>query len=162
MTFTDSGDDRHNPGDKRSGADRRRSRWPRLKYLLFSGRRKTARRACDKNRFVLYDRYSPRIFAAILVILFLSVLDALFTLLLIEHGSEELNPFMAYSLKHGPFTFFTVKYSLTSAALLVFLLFKNTYIRKLGLHAASLFSWIMALFGAVVAWEIFLIVFFVV
>lgn len=136
-------------------------RVPRLKYFLFKGRRQNLRRAADKHRFVLYDRYSPRIFAAIMAILFLSVMDAFFTLFLINNGSTELNPIMAYALKGGPFTFFAVKYGLTSMAVVIFLLFKNTYIRKLGLYTTSLFSWVIALFSAVVAWEIFLIIFFV-
>lgn len=151
--------DRQTPADKRSGEDRRVSHVPKLKYFLFKGRRQNLRRAADKNRFVLYDRYSPKIFAAIMAILFLSVMDALFTLFLIENGSTELNPIMAYTLKSGPFTFFAVKYGLTSMAVVIFLLFKNTYIPKLGLYTTSIFSWVIALFSAVVAWEVFLIVF---
>ena len=151
--------DRPNPFEKRSGTDRRQKRMPQLKYFFFSGRRERLRRASDKQQFVLYDRYSPKIFAAIMAILFLSVLDALFTLFLIEHGSTELNPVMALSLKGGPFTFFAVKYGLTSMAVIIFLIFKNHYIRKLGLYTTSIFSWVIALFGAVVAWEIFLILF---
>ena len=151
--------ERRNPSEKRSNADRRKRRFPQLKYFLFSGRRERQRRASDRKQVVLYDRYSPKIFAAIMSILFLSVLDALFTLFLIENGSKELNPIMALSLRGGPFTFFAVKYSLTSMALIIFLIFKNTYIRKLGLYTTSIFSWVFALFGAVVAWEVFLIVF---
>ena len=145
--------------DQRSGEDRRQRRLPQLKYFLFKGRRQELRRASDKHRFVLYDRYSPKIFAAIMAILFLSVMDALFTLFLIENGSTELNPIMAMALKSGPFTFFAVKYSLTSMAVLIFLLFKNFYIRGLGLYTTSFFSWIIAVFGAVVAWEVFLILY---
>jgi hypothetical protein len=143
--------------EKRSGSDRRKNGLPQLKYVLFSGRRERQRRASDKQKFVLYDRYSPRIFATIMVILMLSVLDALFTLFLIEQGSRELNPIMALSLKGGPFTFFAVKYSLTSVAVVIFLIFKNTYIRRLGLYTTSIFSWVIALFSAVVTWELFLI-----
>ena len=159
MPSTNQLPDSRNPSDKRSGADRRKRRLPQLKYFLFSGRRESQRRASDKKQLVIYDRYSPKIFAAIMAILFLSVLDALFTLFLIEHGSTELNPIMALSLKGGPFTFFAVKYSLTSMAVIIFLIFKNTTISKLGLRTNSIFSWVIALFGAVVAWEIFLIVF---
>ena len=151
--------DNYAQADKRSGQDRRKSHLPRLKYFLFSGRREKLRRASDKYQFVIYDRYSPRVFAAIMAILLLSVVDALLTLFLIENGSNELNPIMAYTLKSGPFTFFTVKYLLTSLAVLIFLIFKNTYIPKLGLYTTSIFSYVIALFSAVVTWEIFLIVF---
>ena len=161
MPPTNQQPDRPNPFEKRSGTDRRKNRMPQLKYFLVSGRRERLRRASDQNKFVIYDRYSPKIFAAIMAILFLSVLDAFFTLFLIEHGSTELNPVMALTLKGGPFTFFAVKYGLTSMAVIIFLIFKNYYIRKLGLYTTSIFSWVIVLFGAVVAWEIFLIVFFV-
>ena len=159
MPHTGQPPEKSNPFEKRSGTDRRKNRLPQLKYFLFSGRREAQRRAADKKQFVIYDRYSPKMFAAIMAILFLSVLDALFTLFLISHGSRELNPIMALSLKGGPFTFFAVKYSLTSMAVIIFLIFKNTTIRKLGLHTASLFSWVIALFSAVVTWELFLIFF---
>ena len=149
----------HMPQDKRSGKDRRQHRLPKLKYFLFKGRRQNLRRASDQHRFVLYDRYSPKIFAAIVTILFLSVIDALFTLFLIDHGSTELNPVMAIALKSGPYTFFAVKYGLTSMAVIIFLLFKNIYIRQLGFYTTSIFSWVIALFSAVVAWEVFLIAF---
>lgn len=148
---------KRHPKEKRSGSDRRKIGLPQLKYLLFGGRRERQRRASDKQQFVLCDRYSPRIFAAIIVILSLSVLDALFTLFLIEQGSSELNPVMALSLKGGPFIFFAVKYSLTSMAVVIFLIFKNTHIRRIGRYTTSIFSWVIALFGAVVTWELFLI-----
>jgi hypothetical protein len=145
------------PAEKRSGLDRRAGGVPGLGYLFFHGRRERIRRAADKQRFRLYDRYSPRHFAEIVAILFLSVLDALFTLYLIDHGSKELNPVMAYFIESGPFIFFTVKYALTSAAVVVFLVFKHVRIRKIGLYTASLFTYVIALFSAVVAWELCLI-----
>lgn len=149
------------PMERRSGVDRRAATFPMLKFLLFRGRRERSRRVSDRHRFQIYDRYSPKIFAEILSILFLSVLDAFFTLYLIGHGSEELNPVMAYFLATGPFAFFTVKYALTCAAVLIFLFFKSAHIRGIGVYTASLFSYVIALFSAVVAWELLLIFFFV-
>lgn len=142
---------------RRRGADRRRRRIPPLRVLFGDGRRRSVRRREDHRRIVLLDRYSPRLFAAIVGILFLSLIDALLTLYLIEHGSSELNPVMGYFLEHGPFTFTVAKYLLTSAAVLVFLAVAHSIPPRWRVSARHLFSFTLIAFGLVVAWEIFLI-----
>ena len=144
-------------GFGRRGEDRRQRRFPPLRRLLLGGRRRAVRRREDQRRIVLLDRYSPKLFAAIVGILFLSVMDALLTLYLIEHGSSELNPVMGYFLQHGPLTFTVVKYLLTSVAVLVFLAVLNTAPPRWLMSARYLFSFTLAAFGLVVIWEILLI-----
>jgi hypothetical protein len=90
--------DRSGSDEKRSGKDRRTHRFPKLKYLLFAGRRARVRREEDWHGTFYFDRYSSNIFAAIVLILLLSVFDALLTLYLIDKGSTELNPIMSYFL----------------------------------------------------------------
>ena len=147
---------------QRSGKDRRRNRMPKLKYLLFSGRRESARRAEDKRQIHFFDRYNTRLFAAIMLILFLSILDALLTLYLIENGSNELNPVMAYFLKFGSVTFVVAKYLLTSAGVVILLICKNVFLTKANIYTHSIFSYIIFAFSSVVVWEIYLILFNVV
>ena len=48
-----------------------------------------------------------------LLLVVLSVLDALFTMICIQRGGSELNPFMRLALSYGPETFFTTKMILT-------------------------------------------------
>ncbi len=48
-----------------------------------------------------------------LSLVLLSVLDAFFTLICIQRGGSELNPFMRLALGYGPETFFTAKMLLT-------------------------------------------------
>jgi hypothetical protein len=48
-----------------------------------------------------------------LLLVVLSVLDAFFTLICIQRGGSELNPFMSLALGYGPETFFTAKMILT-------------------------------------------------
>ena len=86
--------------EKRSGKDRRTHRFPKLKYLLLSGKRSKVRRQEDLQRTFYFDRYSANVFAAIVAILLLSVFDALLTLYLIDNGSTELNPVMSYFLRY--------------------------------------------------------------
>ncbi len=147
-----------NPGDlRRSGAERRRRRIPPLRLLFVGGRRRSVRRREDHGRIILLDRYSPKLFAAIVGILVLSLIDALLTLFLIEHGSSELNPVMDFFLQRGPFIFTVAKYLLTSAAVLLFLAVAHGIPPHWRLSAQHLFSFTLIAFGLVVAWEIVLI-----
>ena len=147
--------------EKRSGKDRRTPRFPKLKYLLFAGRRASVRREEDWHGTFYFDRYSSNIFAAIVLILLLSVLDALLTLYLIDHGSTELNPVMSYFLKYGPFVFMGAKYFLTCMGVVILLLFRNALRKRSESHTRNLFSYIIGAFTTVIVWEICLIFFVV-
>ena len=147
--------------EKRSGKDRRAHQFPKWRYLLFSGRRAKARRKEDIHRTFYFDRYSSNLFAAIVAILMLSVLDALLTLYLIDNGSTELNPVMSYFIEYGPFVFMGAKYFLTSAGVIILLLFRNVLQKRSITHTQHLFSYIILAFASVIAWELYLIFFVV-
>lgn len=149
--------DRPDAGNRRV-KDRRTNQKARLKYLLFNGRRQGIRREEDSLRIFFFDRYHPKLFAAITAILMLSILDALFTLILIDNGSSELNPVMAYALEHGLLSFIVVKYFLTSIGVLLLLIFKNVFLTKAKIYTHTLFSAVIIVFSAVIAWELFLII----
>ena len=147
--------------EKRSGKDRRTRQFPKLKYLLFSGRRAKVRREEDLQHTFYFDRYSSSLFAAIVAILLLSVLDALLTLHLIGKGSIELNPIMSYFLKHGPFVFMGAKYILTCFGVIILLLFRNALRKRSITYAQNILSYIIAVFTTVILWELYLIFFVV-
>ena len=121
------------------------------------GRRQQVRRRFDRDRVLYMDRYSKPVFRLIVLILVLSVLDAFFTLLLIDHGAVELNPLMAFYLDIGPTPFVVVKYSLTSLSIFVLLVYSNNSIKSLKIYTRSVFSIISITFAGVVAWQLFLI-----
>lgn len=146
-----------NAGNRR-GKDRRTNHKARLKYLLFNGRRERIRREDDSRKVFFFDRYPPKLFAAITAILMLSIFDALLTLILIDNGSTELNPVMAFFLQHGLLPFIVVKYFLTSIGVVILLIFKNVFLTKAKIYTHSLFSAVIIAFAAVVAWELFLII----
>ena len=150
-----------NGSEKRSGEDRRTHRFPKLRYLLFPGRRTKVRRKEDLDHTFYFDRYSSSLFAAIVAILLLSVLDALLTLHLISVGSTELNPVMSYFLEYGPFVFMGVKYFLTCFGVVILLLFRNVLRKRSITHAQHLFSYIIGAFTTVIVWELYLIFFVV-
>jgi hypothetical protein len=148
-------------GNPRSAGDRRRKTLPPLRYLVAGGRRRRVRRLEDSHRIVLLDRYSPKLLAAILGILVLSLLDAALTLYLVEHGASELNPVMDYFLKKGPLIFTVTKYLLTCIAVLIFLALANSVVPRSNFKAKKLFPYALLAFGGVVVWELVLIFFFV-
>ena len=143
--------------ERRSGQDRRKKGMPSLRFFFVGGRREDMRRQEDKNKLFCVDRYSQSIFGAILVILFLSVADALLTLLLMGHGAIEVNPIMAYYLNIGPYTFLTVKYLLTCLAVLLLLMCQNIFLRTIKIYTRSLFYVIIAAFISVILWQFYLI-----
>jgi hypothetical protein len=142
--------------DRRSGQDRRSHHLPEIKSLFIYGRRKEIRRQDDKNKTSYFDQYNSTLFAAVVLILFLSIIDALLTLFLVECGASEINPIMAYFLKFGPVTFLSVKYFLTSYSVIVLLIFSNVFFRKIKIFARSLFSYVIGAFVIVIGWELFL------
>ena len=142
----------------RRGKDRRTNHKGRLKYFLFNGRRERIRREEDSRQVFFFDRYHPKLFAAITAILMLSIFDALLTLILIDKGSTELNPVMAYFLQHGLLPFIVVKYLLTSIGVVILLIFKNVFLTKVKIYTHSLFPAVIIAFVAVIVWELFLII----
>ena len=143
--------------EKRRGEDRRKNNKARLKYLFFNGRRERFRREDDRQKAFFFDRYHPKLFAAITAILVLSICDALLTLILIERGSSELNPVMAYFLEYGPLTFIIAKYLFTCFGVFILLIFKNVLLSKINIYTYSLFPCVIIAFSAVILWELFLI-----
>ena len=141
--------------NKRISLDRRKRKIPRLKYLLFGGRRKMIRRSEDQQRLIILDNYSPRLLVFVLIILTLSLVDGFFTLHLTNDGAVELNPVMAYFLDLSPWAFMSVKYLLTSLSVICFLILNNLYIKPFGIRVGRVFPVIIAVFLVVVFWQFF-------
>lgn len=145
---------------KRSGSTARRENegLPGLWYLFF-GRRKDVRRDEDNRESYFLDHYSLRVFAIIIGIILLSLTDALLTLYLIRHGAAEANPIMEHFLRYGTLPFLAAKYLLTTASIVLLLIYKNVYIFGTRIRAKYLFIVIFLIFASVVVWEVFLIFF---
>lgn len=126
------------------------------KYLI-RGHRTFARRQADGQKFLYLDYYGTVTLIAILIILLLSITDAYFTLYLLSHGSDELNPVMAYFLRLGPTSFIVAKHLITSVSILGLLFIQHTRLFKIKLSANFLYFAIIFIFALTVGWEIFLI-----
>lgn len=146
---------------EKRNSDRDRRNKPTPPVSLFSinkGNRKTPRRKGDRWQNYFVDRYSRRIFAAVLLILAMSLVDAIFTLQLLRRGAAEVNPVMAHFLEYGPLEFLVAKYILTCASVLLLLIYKNVYLLNSRIRAKYLFVPITLMFAGVILWEVFLIV----
>jgi hypothetical protein len=97
--------------------DRRRARFHHLVYgAIVHGRRRRPRRHSDARGYYV-DRYDGGLFAVAVGILLFCCLDALFTLILLGMGAEEVNLFMAALLEEGVPTFVYTKLALTGIGL---------------------------------------------
>ncbi len=137
--------------------DRRKERVPRFSKYLLTGRRESLRREGDRHGTYGPDRHSHKTFLLILLIVSLSVLDAIFTLNLVNRGAAELNPIMDYYLDRGPLIFFGTKYLLTFASVLVILLHQNAYLFRTRLQVKTLLFLFVISFALIVQWELYLI-----
>ncbi len=131
---------------------------PGFRYLFF-GRRKEMRRHEDHQKSYFLDHYSLRIFSIIIGIILLSITDAMFTLYLVRHGASEVNPIMDHFLKYGPLPFLAAKYLLTTASVILLLIYKNVKIFRTKIRAKYLFILVFLIFISVVLWELYLILF---
>jgi hypothetical protein len=143
--------------ERRSGQDRREDKRPVFKKLYFKGMRASVRRTEDRQRIVALDLYKPSLFIGIMIVLCLSLLDALLTLMLIAQGARELNPVMQYYLSHGPQVFLLVKYGLTAFSVLIIVLLKESLITRYRIGTGMLLHVFAAFFGSVVIWELYLL-----
>ena len=141
-----------------STARRENEGLPGFRYLFF-GRRKEVRRDEDNRESYFLDHYSLRVFGIIIGIILLSLTDAMLTLYLIRNGAAEINPVMEHFLRYGPLPFLAAKYLLTTASIVLLLIYKNVQIFGTKIRAKYLFIFIFLIFASVVIWELFLIFF---
>lgn len=143
--------------ERRQRRERRRKPTPVYFKLTQRGRRQRPRRREERKSGYYQDRYSRRIVAALLAIVFLSLTDAYLTLYLIDRGAAEVNPVMAFFLTLGPFYFIASKYLLTCASVVLLLIHKNVFIFRTRIRAKAVFYIIIAVFVSVIGWELVLV-----
>lgn len=113
-------------GERRDIQDRRRRPTPAVsRYTFWGGRRREARRPEDAEVHRFVDIYDNRFLVPLLMLLTLSLTDALFTLYFIKHGAREVNPIMDYFLQMSGVTFYYVKFGATAAGITVLCWLKN-------------------------------------
>jgi len=79
--------------------ERRKRPTPGLSWYTFFGRRKALTRMSDYGKGGYVDRYSAKLFAVLIIILGLNVLDVILTMVILEHQGYELIRWSAQLLK---------------------------------------------------------------
>jgi hypothetical protein len=141
--------------ERRAGPDRRRHSWRTLTYcgLHGRGRRRQVRR--QGHNYYL-DWYDPALVFTGLAVLFMSAMDALFTLSLIGKGAYEANIFMARLMDVSVHVFVWSKVAITAASVMFLLMHANFQI--LGITSGKrLLQFMVPIYVLLLAYELFLL-----
>jgi hypothetical protein len=139
------------PEPERRRTERRRHVLRALWQGSFRPRRRSPRRA-DERQVSAVDWHHPQWLAIAMLIVALSAADALLTLMLMERGAYEVNPFMAPLVGGSALSFALVKVGLTAGG--VVLLTQIARIRAFGRIPVGVFLYsVLALYGALIAYE---------
>lgn len=135
---------------RRSGPDRRRMS---LRSFLKGGvtpRRRGGRRAGEHHLPI--DWHEPYLLFLSIMILLLSVADALLTLTLIVGGATEANPFLAFVLAERPELFALVKMILTGGGVVVLVAVARARLFRL-LSVGTVLQGVFVAYVALIAYE---------
>jgi len=118
--------------ERRAGSERREQIWRAVVQGHMWQRRRGPRRG-GSTQLGAIDWHEPQWLAAALLIMLLSVADAVLTLTLLTHGAVEVNPFMRMLLVGGDRSFVFLKMLITAitVTMLVLLLRVRTFGRQL-------------------------------
>ncbi len=142
-------------GERRRGGDRRRRTIRSLLTGSINPRRRGPRRFRDGS-IASTDWHEPHWLAVALIVLLLSVADALLTLTLVQHGAFEANPLMAAFLKDDPDHFAAVKIALTAGG--VVLLTVVAKVRAFGrLPVSAILYGVLGAYAGLVGYELWLL-----
>ena len=103
--------------DRRIEKDRRKRPTPGLSRYTFFGRRKMMRRKTDQQQGGYVDRYSSALFFFLISIIGLNVLDAFFTLMILDLKGWEANPVVQSVINLYGTKFWIWKFSIVSISL---------------------------------------------
>ncbi len=141
---------------QRTEKDRRKTPTPFFGRNTLRGRRMQARRG-DENSNYYVDRYEYKYLFLILGLVLLSILDAYFTLNILQGGGIELNPLMEFLISRNSKLFLGVKVFLTAFCILFFLIHKNFYIFG-RLRMSAILNTVFLLYITLIIYEIYLII----
>ncbi len=139
----------------RNGVDRRKNTSRSLLVSPFMRRRKTIRReGGGRNSYV--DIHEKSLFIIFTLTITFCIIDAIFTLIIIKNGGEELNPFMKYIMDRDVLTFFWVKFSVTSFGMLFLVVHKFFVVFRFITGYHFLYS-IFSMYLILILYEIYLL-----
>ena len=129
--------------NRSAGTDRRQNQARAAVYSIFRRRRATARREDEQHKPQYVDIHEPWVVMVTLAVMALSIFDSVFTLRLLQMGSEELNPVMDYFIQRDTHLFLVVKFLMTSSCVLFLVMHKKFKL----FNAISGYQMLIAAFG---------------
>ncbi len=116
---------------QRQSVDRRSHGFRTFLYSFTMNRRRETRRGIclEGSHYVDFHR-APMLFALTIAIMGLSCTDAFFTLMLIQQGAQEINPFMNGLLNISTQLFVSAKVFMTAISLIFILAHRNFWLIK--------------------------------
>lgn len=140
--------------DRRQRTERRTLNWRTFLQGSLTPRRRGHRRGADCQSLV--DWHEPHLLFLAIVILLLSVTDALLTMKLMAHGAEEANPIMDYLIGQTPRLFAVVKMGLTGAGIVVLVALARAKVFRV-VRISHIIHWCMLGYVALIAYEAWLL-----
>ena len=105
--------------DRRFLKDRRKQPTPGLSRFTLWGQRSAFRREEDKKRGGYVDRYSSGLLFLLISVAGLNVLDALFTMMILDDGGWEVNPVVCSAIQLYGDRFWIWKFAMASICLVL-------------------------------------------
>jgi hypothetical protein len=137
--------------DKRLGKDRREQPTPAISRYTFFGRREDFRRKAEQQKGGYVDQYSSVLFFFLVLIVGLNILDAFFTLMILDLKGWEANPVVRSVINLYGTEFWIWKFSIVSFSLALLCLHSRFRLVKEVIIAIG------CLYVVVVAYQIFLL-----
>jgi len=100
--------------NRRMLKERRKQPTPALSRFTFWGRRTTFRRKEDRARGGYVDRYHSGLLFVLTMVVGLNILDAWFTMIILENGGWEINPVVRSVIELYGNRFWVWKYAIVS------------------------------------------------
>jgi hypothetical protein len=137
--------------DRRIEKDRREKPTPALTRYTFLGRRRAIRRKVENQKGGYVDRYSSTLLFFLVLIIGLNVLDAFFTIMILDLKGWEANPVVRSVINLYGTEFWIWKFSIVSFSLALLCLHSRFKLVKEMIVAIS------CIYILVVAYQVFLL-----
>jgi hypothetical protein len=137
--------------DNRTFQERRKKPTPILSRYSLSGRRCSFRRTEDQHRGGYVDCYGQKLFCCLLLIAGLNILDAFFTIIILESGGQEVNPLVRWAIDSFGNNAWSLKFSVVSCGVILLCLHSKFRMAQVSIIVAAV------LFSGVVMYQLLLL-----
>ena len=139
--------------ETRTLEDRRKQPTPAISRFTLWGQRKTFRRKKDQERGGYVDRYDFGLLILMILAVGLNVLDALFTMMILDDGGWEINPVVGSVIQLFGDRFWVWKFGIVSFSLTLLCLHSKFRL------VIPIMLGITAIIGTVILYQIFLYIY---